>query len=87
MRPSRRASTRYPTRKTAWTCTNDKVDLVALTLEYDMGFATLTSASSWAQHTNQTTADETGEYINFSFFQSLYGQNPRTFIQGRRGSR
>ena len=65
--------------------TNDKVDLVALTLEYDMGFATLTLASSWAQHTNQTTADETGEYINFSFFQSLYGQNPRTFIQGVEG--
>ena len=35
--------------------TNDEVDLVALTLEYDMGFATLTSASSWAHHTNQTT--------------------------------
>jgi len=59
--------------------------LVALNLEYDMGFATLTSASSWAHHTNQTTADETGEYINFSFFQSLYGQNPRSFIQGLEG--
>lgn len=62
--------------------THDKVDLVALTLEYDMGFATLTSASSWAQHENQSTVDETGEYVNFSFYQSLYGQNPRTFIVG-----
>ena len=65
--------------------TNDRVDLVALTLEYDMGFATLTSASSWAHHVNRTNADETGEYINFSFFQSLYGQNPRSFIQAFEG--
>jgi outer membrane receptor protein involved in Fe transport len=63
--------------------THDNVDLVALTLTYDMGFATLTSASSWAHHTNQTTADETQEYINFPFFQSLYGQDPRTLIVGR----
>ncbi len=65
--------------------THDKVDLVAMTLEYDMGFATLTSASSWAHHVNETSADETGEYVNFSFYQSLYGQNPRTFIQGLEG--
>ena len=65
--------------------TNDRVDLVALTVEYDLGFATLTSASSWAHHVNQTRADETGEYVNFPFYQSLYGQNPRTFIQGLEG--
>ena len=64
--------------------THDTVDMVALTLEYDMGFATLTSASSWAHHTNVTTADETAEYINFPGFpQDIYGQNPRTYIQGR----
>jgi outer membrane receptor protein involved in Fe transport len=67
------------------TTTRDKVDLAALTLEYDLGFATLTSTSSWARHVNETVADETGQYINFSFFQSLYGQNPRAFVQGLEG--
>ena len=62
--------------------THDKVDLVALTLEYDMGFATLTSATSWAHHVNQSASDLTALYSNFSFYQSLYGQNPRTFVQG-----
>jgi len=67
------------------TDTRDKVDLAALTLAYDFGFATLTSSTSWAQHINKTRADETQEYINFFFYQSLYGQNPRTFIQGYEG--
>ncbi len=62
--------------------THDRIDLAALTLDYDMGFATLTSASSWAHHSNQSVVDETGEYINFSFYQSLYGQNPRTYVVG-----
>jgi outer membrane receptor protein involved in Fe transport len=47
-----------------------------------MGFATLTSATAWAHHVNNTRADETQEYINFPFFQSLYGQDPRTYILG-----
>ncbi|MDP8984216.1 MAG: TonB-dependent receptor [Pseudomonadota bacterium] len=64
--------------------THDTVDMAALTLEYDMGFATLTSASSWAHHVNRTTADETAEYENFyGFPQDLYGQNPRMFIVGK----
>ncbi len=67
------------------TDTHDKVNLAALTMEYDFGFATLTSATSWAEHINHTRADETGQYINFFFYQSLYGQNPRTFIQGYEG--
>jgi iron complex outermembrane recepter protein len=64
--------------------THDTVDMVALTLEYDLGFATLTSASSWAHHVNASVADETAEYLNFPGFpQDLYGQNPRMFVQGR----
>ncbi len=57
--------------------THDKVDLAALTLDYDLGFATVTSASSWAQHTNQTVDDGTAIYENFSFYTSFYGANPR----------
>lgn len=62
--------------------TSDRVDLAALDLEADFGFATLTSSSSWTRHLNQSTVDETGEYLNFSFAQDLYGQNPRTYIVG-----
>jgi outer membrane receptor protein involved in Fe transport len=62
--------------------TKDKVDVVALTVDYDMGFATLSSASSYAHHNNQTHSDLTALYTNFNFYQNFYGQNPRTFIQG-----
>lgn len=62
--------------------TKDKVDLTALTLEYDMGFATMTSSTSAAHHNNQTNSDLTTLYTNFFFFQPYYGNNPRSFIQG-----
>jgi outer membrane receptor protein involved in Fe transport len=63
--------------------TRDKVDLVALTLEGDLGFATITSASSFAHHNNQTDDDLTALYTNFFFYQNFYGQNPRSFVQGK----
>ena len=61
---------------------HDEVNLVALTVDYDLGFATLTSASSWAHHYDRSEDDLTALYTNFSFYQSLYGQNPRSLIQG-----
>ena len=63
--------------------TNDEVNLAALDVDYDLGFATLTSSSSWARHDNATNTDLTALYTNFYFFQNFYGQNPRSFIQGR----
>jgi iron complex outermembrane recepter protein len=63
----------------------DKVDLVSLTLDYDLGFATLTSASSWARHSNQTLDDGTAVYENFSFYQAYYGGNPRAVFDRRAG--
>jgi outer membrane receptor protein involved in Fe transport len=63
--------------------TRDKVDLGALALSYELGFATLTSDTSWAHHNNQTSDDLTALYTNFFFYQNFYGQNPRTFVQGR----
>jgi outer membrane receptor protein involved in Fe transport len=62
--------------------TNDSVNLVALEADYDLGFATLTSSSSWARHDNTTDADLTALYTNFYFYQNFYGQNPRSFVQG-----
>ena len=58
----------------------DKVDVVALSLDYDMGFATLTSSSSFAHHLNQSNADLTAEYINFNFYKPYYGTSPRSFM-------
>jgi outer membrane receptor protein involved in Fe transport len=60
--------------------TNDKVDLVALTLNDELGFATLTSDSSWAHHDNQSRADFTAVYTQFPFSSSLYGSNPRMLV-------
>jgi outer membrane receptor protein involved in Fe transport len=61
---------------------HDAVDLISLTLEYDMGFATLTSDTSWAQHLNHSSDDLTAVYTNFFFYQPIYGQNPRSFVVG-----
>ena len=61
----------------------DRVDLAALTLEYDLGFATLTSNSSWAHHNNATVSDLTHLYEGFSFYPSFYGANPRALVIGR----
>jgi outer membrane receptor protein involved in Fe transport len=61
--------------------TFDHVNVLALTLDYDLGFATLTSATSYAHHNNQSHSDLTAEYENFPFYQNLYGQDPRTFLQ------
>ncbi len=62
--------------------TKDHVDVVALTVDYDLGFATMTSSSSAAHHNNQTNSDLTALYTNFSFYKPYYGENPRSFIQG-----
>jgi iron complex outermembrane recepter protein len=60
--------------------TTDDVNVVSLNLDYNMGFATLTSSSSWAHHNNTSHDDLTAEYSNFNFYQNLYGQNPRNII-------
>jgi iron complex outermembrane receptor protein len=62
---------------------HDTVNLFALTLEYDMGFATMTSSTSFAHHINRSSDDLTALYTNFFFYQPLYGQNPRSLIVGR----
>jgi iron complex outermembrane recepter protein len=65
--------------------TNDKVDLAALTLEFELGFATLTSNSSWADHQNVSQGDVTSLYDYFPFYSSLYGANPRVLVTGHQG--
>jgi iron complex outermembrane recepter protein len=62
--------------------TQDKVNVLALTLNDDLGFATLTSNSSWGRHDNHANSDLTDLYNNFSFYPSLYGANPRVLVTG-----
>jgi iron complex outermembrane recepter protein len=56
---------------------DDKNDILALTVNVDFGFATLTSDTSWAEHTNSSVGDLTDWYSNFPFYSDLYGMNPR----------
>src|SRR5271165_6141519 len=62
--------------------TDDHVNLVALTMEADLGFATLTSNTSLAHHVNQSNSDLTNLYSFFPFYPSLYGANPRVLVTG-----
>jgi iron complex outermembrane recepter protein len=62
--------------------TQDKVDVLALTLNDDLGFATLTSNSSWGRHDNHASTDLTDLYSFFPFYPSLYGANPRVLVTG-----
>ncbi len=62
--------------------TTDRIDLVALTMEGDLGFATLTSNSSWAKHQNVSEGDVTSLYDYFPFYGALYGANPRVLVVG-----
>jgi outer membrane receptor protein involved in Fe transport len=65
--------------------TRDEVNVAALALQYELGFATLTSSTSWSHHDDTSLVDETSEYTNFGFYQSTYGMNPRSFILGDEG--
>jgi outer membrane receptor protein involved in Fe transport len=65
--------------------TKDKVNLFALTLDYDLGFATMTSATSYAHHHNDTVDDLTSLYTSFSFYTAYYGGNPRALVTGHQG--
>ncbi len=62
--------------------TYDKANVFALTLEGDLGFATLTSNTSYANHDNLSSSDLTSLYDNFPFYPSLYGANPRVLVTG-----
>jgi len=61
---------------------DDDVNVVALTVEADLGFATLTSNSSWSHHLNRANSDLTDLYAFFPFYPSLYGANPRVLVTG-----
>ncbi|MDR3513572.1 MAG: TonB-dependent receptor [Caulobacteraceae bacterium] len=53
------------------------VDLVALEGVVDFGFATLTSSTSYFDHTGSSTTDNTGFYANDTLFHNYYYNYPR----------
>ena len=61
---------------------DDEVNVGALNLDYDFGFATLTSNTSWSRHDNRSSGDLTELYDNFTFYPSLYGASPRVLVTG-----
>ena len=59
---------------------DSETDLISLEVEYDMGFATLTSATSQTKSEGEGFFELTGLYTSFSFYQSYYGSSPRPLI-------
>ena len=59
------------------------VDMAALELEVDLGFATLTSSTSDYSHEGTGISDNTGVYAQNGWLQ-YYGSSPRPFAQAER---
>jgi outer membrane receptor protein involved in Fe transport len=59
------------------------VELAALELEFDLGFATLTSSTSYYEHTGTGISDNSGVYARNGWF-PFYGGSPRPIAQAVR---
>jgi outer membrane receptor protein involved in Fe transport len=60
-----------------------EVKLTSLELEMDFGFATLTSATSYYDHTGNGISDNSGVYARNGWF-AFYGSSPRPIAQAER---
>ncbi|MEW6981282.1 TonB-dependent receptor [Colwelliaceae bacterium 6471] len=61
------------------------VSLTALEIEWDLGFATLTSSSSDYTHEGNSLSDNTGFYAQSNWFEDLYYGSPRPMAIAQRG--
>jgi len=61
------------------------VSLTALEVEWNLGFATLTSSSSIYDHEGSSTSDNTGFYAQNNWFDAFYGGSPRPLAKANRG--
>ena len=59
---------------------DSETDVASLEIEYDMGFATLTSSTAQTKTDSEAFFDLTGLYTSFSFYQAYYGSSPRPLI-------
>lgn len=62
-----------------------EVSLTALEVEWDLGFATLTSSTSSYTHDGEATSDNTGFYAQQNWFEDLYYGSPRPMAKAVRG--
>lgn len=61
------------------------VKLTSLEVEWDLGFATLTSSSSDYTHEGNSVSDNTGFYAQQNWFADLYYGSPRPMAKAMRG--
>lgn len=61
------------------------VALTTLEIEWNLGFATLTSSSSQYSHEGNSTSDNTGFYAQNNWFADLYYGTPRPLAMANRG--
>ena len=57
------------------------VDILALDVDFDMGFASFTASASTYKSEGEGSRDLTGFYEQFSFYESYYGSSPRPLIE------
>ncbi|NJN39901.1 MAG: TonB-dependent receptor [Gammaproteobacteria bacterium] len=60
-----------------------KVQLAGLEMEFDLGFATLTSSTSYYKHKGSGISDNSGVYARNGWF-AFYGSSPRPIAQAER---
>ena len=58
-----------------------EVDVLALDMDFDMGFASFTASASTYQSEGHGSKDLTGFYEQFSFWESYYGTSPRPLVE------
>jgi iron complex outermembrane recepter protein len=63
-----------------------KVDMASLEVEVELGFATLSSSTSWSRAEGLGVGDVTGLYENFAWFGSYYGEMPRNLTESTSAS-
>ncbi|GAA5191356.1 TonB-dependent receptor [Ferrimonas gelatinilytica] len=62
-----------------------EVELTALEMDFDLGFATLSSSSSLYNHKGESISDNTGFYAKNAWFSGLYAGTPRPLAVAQRG--
>lgn len=60
-----------------------EVDVLALDVDFDMGFASFTASASTYQSEGNGSKDLTGFYEQFSFWESYYGTSPRPLVEDK----
>ncbi len=60
-----------------------EVDIAALEIDFDMGFASFTASASTYKSEGDGSRDLTGFYEQFPFYESAYGTSPRPLVEDK----